>query len=99
MKKDNNNNYKLEVSITNLAPPERLQPPRSTYVVWINTKENGIQNIGQLNSENKFFSKALKASLTTVTPYKPTRVFITAEDNAAIQYPGNPVVLSTDRFN
>lgn len=99
MKKDGNNNHKLEVSVTNLAPPDRLQPPHSTYVVWIETERNGVQNIGRLNSESGFLSKALKANLTAVTPYKPTRLFVTAEDNGAIRYPGAMVVLSTDRFN
>lgn len=98
MKKDDNNNYKLEVKVANLAPADRLQPPRSTYVVWIETVQNGVQNIGQLNSESGFLSKALKADLNAVTPYKPTRLFITAEDNAAIQYPGATVVLSTSKF-
>ncbi|MDQ6608906.1 MAG: hypothetical protein M3Y85_03695 [Bacteroidota bacterium] len=99
MKKDNNNNYKIEVSVTNLAPPDRLQPPHSVYVVWIETEQNGTKNIGQLNSESGFLSKALKGSLTAISPYKPTRLFITAEDNAAIQFPNSMVVLSTDRFN
>lgn len=99
MKKDNNNNYKLEVSVSNLAPPNRLQPPHSTYVVWIDTEQNGVQNLGQLTSESGFLSKALKAEMTAITPYKPTRLFVTAEDNAAITYPSAVVVLSTDRFN
>ena len=99
MKKDDNNNYKLNVSVTNLAPPDRLQPPHSAYVVWIETEQNGVQNLGRLNSESGFLSKTLKADLNAVTPYKPTRLFITAEDDAAIRYPGEMVVLSTDRFN
>lgn len=99
LKKDNNNNYKIELSVTNLAPADRLQPPHSAYVVWIETEQNGTQNIGRLNTESGFLSKALKADLNAVSPYKPTRLFITAEDNAAIQYPGSTVVLSTDRFN
>lgn len=87
------------MSVTNLAPPDRLQPSRSTYVVWVETERNGIQNVGQLNSGSGFLSKALKANLNAVTPYKPTRLFVTAEDNAAIRYPGAMVVLATDRFN
>lgn len=97
--KDDNNNYKIAVSLVNLAPPERLQPPHSTYVVWIETAQNGMQNIGQINSSSGLLSKTLKASLNAVSPYKPTRLFITAEDNGAIQFPGSIRVLSTDSFN
>ncbi|MEJ7829333.1 MAG: hypothetical protein WKF91_14080 [Segetibacter sp.] len=98
VKKDNNNNYKIDVSLVNLAPPERLQPPYSTYVVWIETAQNGTQNIGQLNSSSGLLSKTLKANLDAVSPYKPIRLFITAENNGAIQYPGATVVLSTENF-
>lgn len=97
--KDDNNNYKIAVSLVNLAPPERLQPPYSTYVVWIETAQNGTQNIGQLNSSSGLLSKTLKANLDAVSPYKPTRLFITAENNGAIQYPGTTIVLSTEKFN
>jgi len=99
VKKDNNNNYKIAVSLVNLAPPDRLQPPYSTYVVWIETTQNGTQNIGQLNSSSGLLSKTLKANLDAVSPYKPTRLFITAENSGAIQYPGPTVVLSTENFN
>lgn len=99
VKKDDNNNYKVEVRLTHLAPADRLQPPRTAYVVWIETEQSGIKNIGRLNSETGFLSGKLKAELTTVTPFKPTRLFITAEDDARITYPSALVVLSTERFN
>ena len=93
--RDKNENYTIEVEVTNLAEPKNLQPPRETYVVWMETKKNGIKNIGQLNTSSGFFSSALKASLKTVTPNKPTRFFITAEDKGDVQYPGSQVVLRT----
>lgn len=95
VKKDRNKNYSLEVNTINLAEPEKLQPPKSTYVVWIETERNGIKNLGQLKSSSGFLSKTLKASLNTVTSFKPIRFFISAEDNANIQYPGGQVVLTT----
>lgn len=98
MKQDKNNNYALDIKVTNLAEPERLEPARKYYVVWIETESNGTKNIGQLVSSTGFLSKKLKASLEAVTSFKPTRVFITAEDDASIQYPGMQVVLRTDRF-
>src|SRR5690349_2847052 len=59
---DKNDNYSVEVDVTNLAEPKNLQPARDTYVVWMETKNNGIKNIGQLNTSSGFFSSALKAS-------------------------------------
>jgi len=98
VKKDNNKNYAIEVKVTNLAPPKNLRPARNTYVVWVETKDNGIKSLGQLNSSSGFFSDGLKASLKTVTSYEPKSFFITAEDNGSTQYPGEQVVLRTDNY-
>lgn len=93
--KDDNDNYAVNVNVTNLAEPSRLNPKKSLYLVWLVTKENITKNIGQLKSSSGFFSSSLEGKLTTVTPFKPEYVFITAEDNAAIQYPVGTVVLTT----
>lgn len=98
VKKDNNKNYVVDIDVKNLADPNRLPVPKSTYVAWIETQSNGVQNIGQLKTSTGLLSSTLKASLETSTPFKPVRVFITAEDNASIQYPGNYVVLNTASF-
>jgi len=98
VKKDNNNNYSIDLNVIRLADPKRLEPSKSTYVVWIETPENGSKNIGSLNTSSSMFSKTLKSSLKTVSPFKPVSLFITAEDNADIQYPGTQVVLRTNRF-
>ena len=98
IKKDKNNNYSIQVTVSNLANPDRLQPPRKFYVVWVENAENTSKNIGQITTSSSMLSKALKASLTAVTPFQPTQVFITAEDDGNIQYPGTVVVLSTRHF-
>ncbi len=98
VKKDNNNNYSIDLNVIRLADPKRLEPSKSTYVVWIETAENGSKNIGSLNTSSSLFSKTLKSSLKTVSPFKPVSLFITAEDNTDIQYPGSQVVLRTNRF-
>jgi hypothetical protein len=95
---DNNKNYKIKISLSNLAEPERLQPLKKTYVVWMQTDNNGTKNIGQINSSTGFLSSKLKADFETVTSFKPVKIFITAEDDASIQYPGMQVVLSTNNF-
>ncbi|MGA9651403.1 hypothetical protein [Pedobacter sp.] len=93
--KDDNNNYAIQVKITNLAEPERLQPKKELYVVWLVTEDQITKNIGRLNSTSSFFSDALEGQLSTVSSFKPDHFFITAEDNSSIQYPTGTVVLTT----
>ena len=96
VKEDKNDNYAIEVNVTHLAAPERLSPPKKVYVVWMETEENRVENIGQLNISSGLFSSTRKGSLETVSSYKPSEVFITAEDSPNIQYPGIQVVLRTN---
>jgi hypothetical protein len=98
IKKDNNVNYALSVNIKNLAEPKRLTPPMEVYVVWIETKRNGIRNLGQLKISSGLFSGNLEGTLESVSPFKPTRVFVTAEEKSAIERPGMQVVLKTSDF-
>jgi len=93
--KDKNGNYSIDVSLRNLAPSNKLTPPRETYIVWVETESNGVKNIGQINTESGLFSKQLKASLKANIPFKPIYIFITAEDSQNTQYPGNMVILTT----
>ncbi len=79
-----------------MAEPERLQPPKKVYVVWIATNNNGVKNIGQLTTAKPLFSGVLKGSLDTVTSFKPLKFFITAEDFSAIQNPAERLVLTTN---
>jgi hypothetical protein len=98
IKKDKNKNYNLAISIEHLAQSNRLQPPANTYVVWIVTDKNETKNMGQINSSSGFLSSKLKASFSAVSPAKPTKVFITAEDNGDAFYPGSRVILTTNNF-
>ena len=97
VKKDNNNNYSVKIEVNHLADPSRLPQPQNVYVVWAETV-NGPQNLGQLKTETGFIMGKLKANLETVTPHKPSRIFVTAENSATIQSPGNYVVLNTSSF-
>lgn len=98
VKRDNNENYVIKIEISNLAEVERLQSAKSNYVVWMETDRGRTENLGQLNSSSGFLSKNLKASMETVSSYKPAKIFITAEDNTNVQYPGNQVILTTTEF-
>jgi hypothetical protein len=98
IKKDNNHNYVIQVHLTNLAEVKRLEPPRQTYVVWMETGQNAAKNIGPIKSSSSMLSQTLKASIETVSADKPTKIFITAEDDGSIQIPGTQVVLTTGNF-
>jgi len=93
VKKDNNKNYALTVDVMNLAEPQKLTPPRETYVVWMESNENSVKKLGQLMPR----SKVLKGELKTTSVDKPTDIFITAEDNADVNYPNGDIVLTTKK--
>ncbi|HVS95909.1 MAG TPA: hypothetical protein VHE54_05460 [Puia sp.] len=98
LKKDNNRNYSVDVSVMHLANPQRLTPPMDKYVVWVETGTDEIKNIGRINISTGTFTRTLKGSLKTVTVHAPARVFITAEPAGDISHPGTPVVLTTEKF-
>lgn len=93
VKQDDNENYDIRLSIDHLAESTRLNPPKEVYVIWMESDHNTIRNIGQINRGSH--ANNLKASLETTSPYPPTRIFITAEDDAMVQYPGDQRVLTT----
>jgi len=97
IKKDNNKNYNIDIDVIHLADPKRLSPPKEVYIVWMETDNTSAKNIGQIESSSSILSSTLKGSIKTVSPIKPTKIFITAEDNAQVQYPGT-VILTTSSF-
>lgn len=98
IKKDKNENYLIKIKIEDLTEVKRLEPSKNRYVVWMETDESMVKNIGQIKSDTQFISSKLKAAFETVTAFKPTKIFITAEDNADIQYPEAQFILETNRF-
>lgn len=95
IKTDQNNNYHIQLFVRHLAPSSRLSPPKQAYVVWMVTDGQGTKNIGQIQSSSGLFSKSLKATLSTVSVFKPRSFFITAENDPATKFPGTPIVLQT----
>ena len=93
--KDRNSNYSIQMNVLHLAEPKKLQPAKSVYLVWMQAEDNSTKNIGILNSSSNLLSKTLKASLHTVTPFKPTRIYVTAEDDSKITFPAGETVLTT----
>lgn len=90
---DSNGNYEIDLEVKNLASPDRLRPERRYYVVWMVTKEHGTINIGRLDINRKN-----NGELSTNTPYKPIRIFITAEDDRQPVLPSTQVVLNSGDF-
>ena len=97
VKKDDNNNYRVTVSVANLAEPEKLSPSRNVYVVWMDSDRNLTKKLGQIKVGSGMFSKALTGELTANASEKPERVFITAENDADTMNPSTNVVLTTGR--
>lgn len=98
VKKDNNNNYRISITINNLAEPGRLQQPRNTYVVWMEGGDNQTKNIGQIKSSHSMLSKSLKGTFETVSPIKPKKIFISAENDPGVQYPDNMNIVLTTNY-
>lgn len=93
VKEDKNNNHLIKLEITNLAAVDRLNPPKNTYVVWMETDRGAARNIGRIVTSNN-----LKVSFETVSSFRPTKIFITAEENENALYPGEMLVLTTNSF-
>ncbi|RIH62766.1 hypothetical protein D1164_23170 [Mariniphaga sediminis] len=98
VKKDNNKNYIIKVNVSDLAEVDKVQSTQTTYVVWMETDEGNVENLGQLKSSTGFLSNRHTASLETVSSYRPVKIFITTENGTNVQYPGQQVVLTTDTF-
>lgn len=91
--KDSNKNYTIQVTVEDLAAIERIQPTQQTYVVWMVNERNETENIGRIIS-----SKNLSGYMKTVSSSQPIQIFITAEVDESVQYPGELIILTTDKF-
>jgi hypothetical protein len=90
IKNDKNENYSNKKDITNLTDVDRFQPPKKSYVVWLESSQGPPRNVGRIVASDR-----LKVSFETVATLKPTKLFIRAEDNENVQFPGSMVVLIT----
>ena len=96
--KNSNKNYGIKIKFDNLAEVNRLDPPKKTYVIWMVTDQQSTKNIGQVKSGSSMMSSKLKADFETATPFKPVKIFVTAEDDGNVEYPGMYTILSTSNF-
>ncbi len=80
--------YSVLVHVERLAGPEFLTPPKKVYVVWIESKRRGVRNGGVLEIDSNKLG-----TLTVTAPFKPSRVYITAEDRGDVLMQEGPIVL------
>jgi hypothetical protein len=99
IKKDKNKNYDIVIKMYNLAEVERLEPPKKAYVVWMENEEGRAKNLGQIISSHEFLTKKLRSTFETVSPFKPTKIYITAEDEANVISPSSMIVLLSNPFH
>lgn len=87
-----NGNTKVDLSVTHLAAPERVNPGATVYVVWVRGSEPGAQqqSLGALKVDSK-----LNGSITAVTPLRSFDLYITAEPSALGTVPTGKTLLNT----
>ena len=98
IKKDQNDNYAIELHVRNLPEADDLQPPKRSYTVWMETVDNRALNVGGLEISKGLFSKKRKGSMATTSSFRPVRIFVTPEDEQAPTVPSTTPVLSTKLF-
>lgn len=96
--RDQNKNYVIQLDLLNLSEVERLNPSRKVYVVWMVSEKDITINLGQVISTARGVAQKLKVSFKTTSAFKPAKIFITAEEDASVQYPYGEMVMSTDKF-
>ncbi|MBM3307599.1 MAG: hypothetical protein FJY74_04685 [Candidatus Eisenbacteria bacterium] len=92
--KDKNENSVVDLKVKYLAPPDRLTPPRSVYVVRVEAQDRVTVNVGRLKLSDK-----LEGGIRVTTPYKSFRIVVSAEDDALARSPGSHRVIETGQIN
>mgnify|MGYP003608417924 CR=1 FL=1 len=98
IKKIKNKNYAIKIKIDELAEVKKVEPSKNMYIVWMESEKLTVKNMGHILCDTGCISSKFKAAFETVTVFKPTKIFITLEDNPNVPYPINPFVLETNRF-
>ena len=99
IKRDVNSNYVIQINLRELEEINKLEPAsKKAYIVWMNADKQMTKSLGQINSNSGWLSDKSKASFEAVSEFKPTKVFITEEDDATAKKPGIKIIWSTNRF-
>ena len=87
---DRNGNTEIKLTVEHLANPTSLSPSQANYVVWLQDKNSGPENRGELRVNGK-----LEGTFQTVTPRKNFDLFVTGENDGTAKSPSSPEVLRT----
>jgi hypothetical protein len=87
-----NGNTRVDVRVRHLAPPDKVAPEATTYVVWARAKvgESKPQNLGALKVNDD-----REGRLETVTPLRSFDVMVTPESSSEISAPAHAPVFTT----
>lgn len=99
VKRDANSNYVIQINLRELEEVKGIEPEtKNAYIVWMNANGQMTKSLGQINSNTGWLSDKSKASFEATAAFKPTRVFITEEDDPTVKKPGIKVIWSTSKF-
>ncbi|MBV8476668.1 MAG: hypothetical protein JO266_21710 [Acidobacteria bacterium] len=88
LKHDKNGNLTVDLKVKHLARPEALTPPKTTYVVWIQSSNTAARKLGELKVNGK-----LEGEFKSPVPAANFQIFVTAEDGPTVSEPTGPEVL------
>lgn len=99
IKRDVNSNYVIQINLRELETVSKFEADtKNAYIVWMNADNQAAKNLGQINSNTGWLTDKSKASFEAVSEFKPTKIFITEEDNAGVKVPGKKLIWSTNPF-
>lgn len=99
IKRDVNSNYVILINLKELGDATKIEPAsKKAYIVWMNADKQIVKNLGQINSNAGWFSDKSKASFEGISEVKPTKIYITEEDDATTKIPGKKIIWSTNPF-
>ena len=84
-----NGNTKVALRVKHLAPPSKIAPDTTVYIVWIQPQGGDKQNVGAL-----VLNKDLEGSLDTLTPHHRFLISVTPEPNSQAAQPSHEPVFS-----
>ena len=87
---DRNGNTEIKLTVEHLANPTSLSPSQANYVVWLQDRNSGPENRGELRVNGR-----LEGTFQTVTPRKNFDLFVTGENDGTAKSPSGPEVLRT----
>jgi hypothetical protein len=83
-------NTALDVHISNLAPPEKVAPDATVYVVWVKPPRRRLESVGTLA-----LGPNHDGVLHTETIYDRFEVTVTPEPSSMVDRPSHDPVMTT----